>query len=268
MRVAVVTGTGTDIGKTIVTAALASCAIQSGDRVAVVKPVQTGVLPGEPGDLAVIDRLTVGVDLFEYARYAEPLAPATAARRQGESGPELADVAERIAALDDYDVVLVEGAGGALVQLNEHGETLLDLLDALHEHGIRQRLGLGNSVPEHELQIILVITAGLGSLHDLAATSIAMAAEHAEADHLVIGSWPAEPGLAERCNLSDLGDYNRGGARLSGALPAGAGALAPAEFAELAMRSLTPALSGNLNAREFVMSHRPQAPAATSPSVR
>jgi dethiobiotin synthetase len=260
VKVVAVTGTGTDVGKTIVTAALASCALQSGDRVAVVKPVQTGARLGEPGDLAVVGRLTGCTDLFEYVRYAEPLAPATAARRQGESGPQMAELAEQIAALEDYDLVLVEGAGGALVRFNDSDETLLDLLDALHEHGVEQRFSPGESEPRHELQIVLVITAGLGSLHHLAATSAAMAAEECEPDHLVIGSWPADPGLAERCNLSDLSDYNSGGARLGGALPAGAGALEAEEFAELAMRSLTPALSGNLNAREFIMSHRPKPP--------
>ncbi|MCW2523682.1 MAG: dethiobiotin synthase [Frankiales bacterium] len=267
MKVIVVTGTGTDVGKTIVTAALTSCARQSGDRVAVVKPVQTGVQPGEPGDLATVRRLTGCEDLFEYVRYAEPLAPATAARRQGEPGPRMEDLAEQIAALDDYDLVLVEGAGGALVRFNDSDETLLDLLDGLLEHDIGQSYGRP-VVRTHQLEVVLVITAGLGSLHHLAATSIAMEVAHVEPDHLVIGSWPTDPGLAERCNLSDLSDYNRGFARLSGALPEGAGDLEPAAFAELAMRSLTPALSGNLNAREFIMSHRPKPPAATSPPVR
>ena len=60
MSILMVTGTSTDVGKTVVTAALASLALQSGRSVAVLKPAQTGVGLGEPGDLAEIDRLTGG----------------------------------------------------------------------------------------------------------------------------------------------------------------------------------------------------------------
>ncbi|MEO6701332.1 MAG: dethiobiotin synthase, partial [Jatrophihabitantaceae bacterium] len=122
MRVLVVTGTGTGVGKTVTTAALAACALARGERVAVVKPIQTGVLPGEPGDLAEVGRLTGLTDLQEYVRYAEPLAPATAARRLGEPGPELAGLASRIGQLSDRDLVIVEGAGGTLVRYNETGD--------------------------------------------------------------------------------------------------------------------------------------------------
>ncbi len=47
MTVLVVSGTGTEIGKTVVTAAVAAAA--RGRRVAVLKPAQTGLAPGEPG---------------------------------------------------------------------------------------------------------------------------------------------------------------------------------------------------------------------------
>ena len=77
-----VTGTDTDIGKSIATAALA---VLAGDSVAVVKPAQTGVAPDEPGDLAVVGRLSGVTTLHEGVRLPEPLAPTTAARR-GEPG--------------------------------------------------------------------------------------------------------------------------------------------------------------------------------------
>ena len=43
---------------------------------------------------------------------------------------------------------------------------------------------------------------------------------------LVIGAWPAEPGLAERCNLDDL----RRVAPLLAVIPDGAGSMAREEF--------------------------------------
>lgn len=233
-----VTGTGTGIGKTIVTAALAACALRAGRRVAVVKPVQTGVLPDELGDLAEVRRLTGLTDLHEYLRYTEPLAPATAAHRLGLPGPDLVDLAGRISELRDRDLVIVEGAGGVLVRFN-----------ARHQ-GIRELAGaLASSQPE----VVLVVPAGLGALHDAAAAAAAL-----EPRHLVVGDWPAEPGLAERCNLSDLTSY--GGAPLSGVLPRGAGLLAPAEFAELAVRSLTPALGGNFDTPDFIAGNTAPSP--------
>jgi dethiobiotin synthetase len=240
MRVVVVTGTGTGIGKTVTTAALAACALRSGQRVAVVKPVQTGVRPGEPGDLAEVQRLTGLADLHEYVRYAEPLAPATAARRLGEPGPDPGELAARIAGLADRDLVIVEGAGGALVRFNDRDAGLCQLATAL------RRLGA-------PLQVVLVTGVALGALHDTAATAAALRGWSLGPDALVVGDWPAEPGLAERCNLQDLPHY--GGAGLQGVVPHGAGVLTPPAFAEQAAGWLTPALGGSFDAPEFVRAH-------------
>ena len=79
----VVTGTGTGVGKTVVTAAVAALAAARGSRVAVVKPAQTGVGGDEPGDLAEVRRLAGVTDLHELARYPDPLSPAAAARHCG-----------------------------------------------------------------------------------------------------------------------------------------------------------------------------------------
>jgi dethiobiotin synthetase len=249
MKFLVVTGTGTGVGKTVTTAALASCAMRAGHRVAVVKPVQTGVLAGEPGDLAEVRRLTGLDDLHEYVRYAEPLAPATAARRLGEPGPDLDGLAGRIARLADRDLVLIEGAGGALVRFNDRDEGLAELVGA-----VRERLGPPSSDGAGpRFEVVLVTGASLGCLHDAAATARALDGWGVGPRQLVVGAWPAEPGLAERCNLWDLPFY--GGARLGGVLPHGAGALAAPVFAERAAGWLTPALGGSFDAPEFVRAH-------------
>ena len=75
MTVVVITGTGTGVGKTIATAALAGCARGAGLDVAVCKPVQTG---GDD-DLAEVARLSGVTELVSVARYPEPLAPVAAA---------------------------------------------------------------------------------------------------------------------------------------------------------------------------------------------
>ena len=58
MPVLVITGTGTEVGKTVTTAAVAAAARAAGRSVAVLKAAQTGVAPGEPGDLDEVRRLS------------------------------------------------------------------------------------------------------------------------------------------------------------------------------------------------------------------
>lgn len=241
MTVWVVTGTGTGVGKTVTVAALAACGLRAGRRVAVVKPAQTGVRPGEPGDLAEVRRLTGLADLHEYARYPEPLAPATAARRVGDPGPDAEELAGRIAELADRDLVIVEGAGGALVRFNDRDQTLGTLATAL-----RRRLG-------DRVRVLLVTGSALGALHDAAATAAVLRSQSLEPDALVVGDWPAAPGLAERCNLTDLADY--AGTPVAGVLPHGAGELAVPVFADLAVARLGPVLGGRFDAAAFLREH-------------
>lgn len=222
-RILVVSGTGTGVGKTVVTAALAALAP---GRVAVLKPAQTGVAPGEAGDLADVLRLVPGTATTrELGRYPDPLAPATAARRVGAPPvtPEAAaDAASRLAA--EHDLVLVEGAGGVLVRLTDDGGTIADVAALL-------------AAP-----VLVVTTAGLGTLNATELTVEALTARKLACAGVVIGAWPAAPDLAARCNLVDLPAVT--GVPLLGAIPEAAGALDPAEFAAVARHSLAPELGG------------------------
>ncbi|MER6969540.1 dethiobiotin synthase [Nocardioides sp. NPDC000445] len=189
-RVVIVTGTNTGVGKTVATATLASRARTNGEKVAVVKPVQTGTADGDC-DAAEIHRLT-GIEVHELTSLEEPLAPDTAARRAGVKIPPVAAYAPTISALtSENDLVLVEGAGGLLVRLDTDGGTLLDLADAL----------LAGGVPT---SFIVVTAAGLGTLNHTELTVASLRARGHEPDGLIIGSWPGDPGLAERCNRIDL----------------------------------------------------------------
>jgi dethiobiotin synthetase len=78
--VLIVSGTGTEVGKTVVTAAIAA---DRGIRVAVVKPAQTGEPPGPTGDLSTIRRLSGVTQTHELARFGDPLSPEAAARAAG-----------------------------------------------------------------------------------------------------------------------------------------------------------------------------------------
>ena len=125
-----VTGTDTGVGKTVATAALAVRARAAG-TVVVVKPVQTGVAGRRPRRRATSstpDRVRgAGVHALD-----EPLAPDTAARRQGVAIPTVASTPTGSRVLAEFhDTVIVEGAGGLLVRLDTDGGTLLDLADVL-----------------------------------------------------------------------------------------------------------------------------------------
>ncbi|MDQ6522329.1 dethiobiotin synthase [Nocardioides sp. LHD-245] len=221
-RVVVVTGTDTGVGKTIATATLAARALAAGERVLVVKPVQTGIGPDspEPADVDTVSALAA-VDVQELARLREPLAPDTAARLQGVSIPTVREHVTRIRELlPAYDRVIVEGAGGLLVRLDAEGGTLLDLARDL-TFALRRAEG-------SPVEVVVVCRAGLGTLNHTELTVTALRAVQVEPAGLIIGSWPAEPGVAETCNRTDLPRVT--GVPLLAVLPAGAGALAPEAF--------------------------------------
>jgi len=238
VSVLVVSGTGTEVGKTMATAAVAALAAHRGVPVAVVKPVQTGVTSGEPGDLATVRRLSSVTDLHEYARFPDPLSPAAAGRRAGAVPLDLADAAERIRKLaTSRRLVLIEGAGGLLVRYDENGATIADLARWLRA------------------PVLVVVHATLGTLNHTALTLEALAHRGLELAGVVIGAWPIEPDLASRCNIQDLEIL---AARpLAGVLPAGAATLPPARFLAVAHAGLSPALGGVFNAAEFRRNHDP-----------
>ncbi|WP_128377069.1 dethiobiotin synthase [Streptomyces cavernae] len=230
--VLVVTGTGTEVGKTVTTAAVAATALAAGRSVAVLKPAQTGVLAEERGDADEVVWLAGGVTAVELARYPEPLAPATAARRSGLAPVRpgaVAEAAEKLAT--DHDLVLVEGAGGLLVRFDERGGTLADAAALL-------------GAP-----VLLVASAGLGTLNATELTARELRSRGLRLTGVVVGSWPAEPDLASRCNLCDFPVV--AGAPLVGAIPAGAGARSPADFRAQAPGWLGPELGGTWDGRSF-----------------
>jgi dethiobiotin synthetase len=232
VSILVVTGTSTEVGKTVATAAIAALARERGATVAVVKPAQTGIGPGEPGDLAEVARLAPGIRQVEYARYPDPLSPEAAARRSGLAPLLLETVALDIAALAQrYELVLVEGAGGLLVRFADDGWTLADLARAL------------------DAPVLVVAAAGLGTLNHTALTLEVLAHRGVRLAGVVVGAWPSLPDLAARTNVADLERVS--GRPLCGALPEGAPAWA--DFLSAARHGLAPALGGVFDAADFRM---------------
>lgn len=208
-RVLVVTGTSTEVGKTIATAALAVRAAVD-QRVIMVKPVQTGVTEADPGDAGEVHRLA-GISAQEYTALPDPLAPDTAAMLRRESLPPIAEYADRISVLcEHYNLVIVEGAGGLLVRLDSEGGTLLDLADKLNA------------------DVVIVTASTLGTLNHTELTVHALRTRGIEPVGLIIGSWPSRPGLTEECNADDLPRVT--GVPVLATIPEGAGKLSPEAF--------------------------------------
>lgn len=153
LRAVFVAGTGTDVGKTVVTAALLRALRGLGVAAQAVKPVQTGVsgvegarhagadaapLMGDAGtcasavaDLAVATSVPPAAALHVFALPASPHLAAAAAGACLDAAGLAGDIHEHWAcAAPAADLLLLEAAGGLLAPLNAR-ETMLDLMDAV-----------------------------------------------------------------------------------------------------------------------------------------
>jgi len=221
-RVLLITGTDTGVGKTITTAALAAAITaaptarpghgQAAPSIAVDKPAQTGVHPGEPGDNDEIRRLAGISSVTEGIRLRLPMAPVAAADHEGATLPTVDQHATRIRRLSrEHDLVLAEGAGGLLVELDRTRRTLADLAGLLGG----------------DAAVVVVCRSGLGTLNHTTLTLEALQRRGLAIAGIVIGSWPRRPGDVELDNRRHLSSL---GVPLLGAIPEGASRLPPAKF--------------------------------------
>lgn len=124
-----ITGTDTGVGKTLVTAGLCAWLRERGWGVRPFKPVESGTdeSAGVPADSSLLAACS-GRPLAEICIHSlpEPLAPVVAARRAG-SSLDLVRIEEAFGRLvETPDQVLVEGVGGARVEVVE-GLEVIDL---------------------------------------------------------------------------------------------------------------------------------------------
>ena len=179
-----VTGTDTGVGKTLVSAALLHTLARHHARVVGMKPVAAGLVQ-EQGAwvsedvlmLRAASTVRVPPELDNPVALPEPLSPHLAAAHAGRHVGVAELLAAQRALLALADVVLVEGAGGWRVPLNDH-ETLADLARAM-------------AAP-----VVLVVGLRLGCLNHALLT-----AEAIRADGLTLVGWVAnsvDPAMACR----------------------------------------------------------------------
>jgi dethiobiotin synthetase len=202
-----VTGTGTDAGKTTVTAALAAALAEQGVRVGVCKPIASGCPKhadrGNAGELRDDDYLSpdgaiaaaaAGLDVGDEAvmravsplRYGAPVSPHIAARVEGRP-PDWARLAAALEYWEGHcDYLLVEGAGGWRVPLDDSLFSVADL-------AVRLRL-----------PVLVVVLPELGTLNSSALTVEAVRQRGLSCAGIVLNRMPARPGLAELTNVEEL----------------------------------------------------------------
>ena len=133
-----VTGTGTDVGKTFITAALLRHLRDAGKPVDAIKPVVSGFDPANAEDsdpgmlLAALGRSTTSeeIDRISPWRFAAPLSPDLAARAEGRSLDFKALVDFSRHAADRRGMTFIEGVGGVMVPLDQT-HTVFDWMLAL-----------------------------------------------------------------------------------------------------------------------------------------
>lgn len=142
MSVIFVTSSGTDIGKTFVSAEIVRQLRARGETTLAVKPVLSGFTPQTQDEsdsahlLRAMDRDVTQdtISAITPWRFEAALSPDMAAARENASIPFRALVsfcAE--AGRGNHDHLLVEGVGGVLVPLDEE-HTVLDWMSALTDH--------------------------------------------------------------------------------------------------------------------------------------
>ncbi len=201
-----VTGTGTEVGKTVVAGAIARTLRASGQRVAVFKPAVTGLdeFAGGPAGgplshmagrkaahrpdheaLRAAAESEQGNEEIAPYRYGPPMSPHLAAELAGEGiSPDRMLRAARAAA-DEADVLVCEGIGGLLVPLAP-------------SYSVRD-LAVDLGFP-----LVVAAPPGLGTINHTLLTLEAARAAGLEVTAVVLTPWPAAPDEIERSNRETI----------------------------------------------------------------
>jgi dethiobiotin synthetase len=183
-----VTGTGTEVGKTVVAAVIARTLASEGKRVAVFKPAVTGLdEPGEP-DHALLRRAAGSAqsdkEIAPY-RYGPPMSPHLAAELAGgEVEPERLLAVARDAA-NGADALVCEGVGGMLVPLAP-------------DYLVR------DLAAELDLPLVVAASPGLGTINHTLLTIEAARAAGLEVTTVVLTPWPEQPSPIEESNRATI----------------------------------------------------------------
>jgi dethiobiotin synthetase len=183
-----ITGTGTEVGKTVAAAVIARTLAASGANVAVFKPAVTGLEDdGEP-DHALLRRAAgsgQGDGEIAPSRYGPAMSPHLAAALAGEeiSPARLLSVARAAAA--SADALVCEGVGGLLVPL-------------------APRYMIRDLAVDLALPLVIAASPGLGTINHTLLTLEAARDAGLAVLAVVLTPWPENPGQIEKSNQETI----------------------------------------------------------------
>lgn len=185
-----VTGTGTEVGKTVVAAVIAHTLAAEGRRVAVFKPAVTGLDEEGETDHELLRRASGSTqsdaEIAPY-RYGPPASPHLAAALAGEEiDPGRLREAARAAAAG-AGALVCEGVGGLLVPLSP-------------TYVVRD-LAADLGYP-----LVIAASPGLGTINHTLLTIEAARAAGLEVALVVLTPWPEQPSEIERSNRDTIAD--------------------------------------------------------------
>jgi dethiobiotin synthetase len=208
-----VTGTGTEVGKTVVAATLARTLANGGERVAVFKPAVTGLdefAGDEPSSgnspsaplpdhelLRLAARSGQSDDEIAPYRYGPPASPHLAAAQAGEEiDPERLRAGAR-SAVAGADALVCEGVGGLLVPLA--GRVIVAMREEVAPYLVRDlAVDLG-------LPVIVAASPGLGTINHTLLTLESARAAGLDVAAVVLTPWPDSPSSIELSNRETIG---------------------------------------------------------------
>lgn len=183
-----VTGTGTEVGKTVVAAAIARTLTDEGKRVAVFKPAVTGLDESGEADHELLRRAAGSTQSDEEIapyRYGPPMSPHLAAEQAGEEIEPTRLLAGARAAAGGADALVCEGVGGLLVPLAP-------------SYSVRDfAVDLG-------LPLVVAASPGLGTINHTLLTIEAARSVGLEVAAVVLTPWPESPSPIERSNRETI----------------------------------------------------------------
>ncbi|MBS1884402.1 MAG: dethiobiotin synthase [Actinobacteria bacterium] len=200
-----VTGTSTEVGKTVVAAVLARTLSNDGESVAVFKPALTGMdefpayqeaatADGSPSIVGLPDHAVLRIaarssqtdDEIAPYRFGPPMSPHLAAGLAGEEvDPERVMAAARAAA-DGVDAIVCEGAGGLLVPLSPTWT-------------------VRSCAVELGYPLVIVAPPGLGTINHTMLTVESARSVGLKLAAIVLNPWPGDPTPIEADNRETIG---------------------------------------------------------------
>jgi dethiobiotin synthetase len=179
-----VTGTGTEVGKTVVAAAIAHTLVDAGKRVAVFKPAVTGLDEGGEPDTALLRRAARSEqsdDEIAPYRYGPPMSPHLAAELADEEIEPARLLGAARAAAAGAEALVCEGVGGLLVPLAA-------------DHLVRDfAVDLG-------LPLVIAASPALGTINHTLLTIEAARSAGLDMATVVLTPWPDDPSPVEESN--------------------------------------------------------------------